>query len=136
VVHVFLHRKQIEGGMAGAKELREAEDDNKCLVCLSQFTEGDTLCILPCVHQFHAECVDGWFGADITCTYGESEKTANEGCPTCAKPAFSLINDDIDDGGGDDDGCVEQSMLDLSFFGGFGDGGRYEDALEDEDMWA
>jgi hypothetical protein len=37
-------------------------DDNKtdCLVCLSEFTEGEKLRTLPCCHIYHVDCIDEW----------------------------------------------------------------------------
>jgi hypothetical protein len=130
---------QIEGGMAGARERREAEDEYRCMICQAVFKEGEMLCIIPCVHQFHVHCIDGWFGAEITCTYGESDKEANEGCPSCQKPAFNLMNDEMNDDGVnsfDDFSDGSRSQLDLGFFGGFGGGDDFGGGDSDEDGWA
>lgn len=48
------------------------KDDQKwCCVCLSRLDEGEDRRLLPCLHEFHRECVDRWL---ITC-----RKT----CPLC-----------------------------------------------------
>ncbi|GAA5912754.1 RING-H2 finger protein [Sporobolomyces salmoneus] len=38
------------------------EDQLSCPICVCEFTEGDSIRILPCDarHQFHVECIDPW----------------------------------------------------------------------------
>jgi hypothetical protein len=36
------------------------EDEKECAVCLSQFANGDLVRLLPCRHEFHADCIDKW----------------------------------------------------------------------------
>jgi hypothetical protein len=36
------------------------EDEKECAVCLSQFEKGDLVRMLPCRHEFHADCIDKW----------------------------------------------------------------------------
>ena len=36
------------------------EDEKECAVCLSQFKKGDLVRMLPCRHEFHADCIDKW----------------------------------------------------------------------------
>jgi hypothetical protein len=42
-------------------------DGHHCVVCLSSWCEGDQLRILPCLHRFHAQCLDPWLRAQQTC---------------------------------------------------------------------
>ncbi|KAG5623280.1 hypothetical protein H5410_008498 [Solanum commersonii] len=40
----------------------------KCCVCLSRLKDGEDSRVLPCLHEFHRECVDRWLnGAGRTC---------------------------------------------------------------------
>lgn len=38
-----------------------------CSVCLEQVVEGEIIRTLPCVHQFHAACIDLWLRQQATC---------------------------------------------------------------------
>jgi len=47
-------------------------DDENCTICLGKFKQYDVIRTLPCMHKFHAECIDEWL----------KKKTA---CPICRK---------------------------------------------------
>ncbi|XP_076125821.1 RING finger protein 215 isoform X1 [Alosa pseudoharengus] len=42
------------------------ETDN-CAVCLEQFNNNQCLRVLPCMHEFHRDCVDPWLLLQQTC---------------------------------------------------------------------
>jgi Ring finger domain len=46
---------------------RSESHANSCSVCLGQFQEGETVRTLPCLHQFHQDCVDRWLVQKATC---------------------------------------------------------------------
>ena len=48
-----------------AKAKEEAR--TRCLVCLEDFVPGETLRLLPCIHFFHAKCIDRWLGEKAEC---------------------------------------------------------------------
>jgi hypothetical protein len=54
-------------------ETARGKDDNdcdvKCLVCQFPYEKGDVLRRLPCMHCFHAECVDQWLKSKDCCPY-------------------------------------------------------------------
>ncbi|KAL0979004.1 hypothetical protein UPYG_G00179190 [Umbra pygmaea] len=43
-----------------------AETDN-CAVCLEQFNNNQCIRVLPCLHEFHRDCVDPWLLLQHTC---------------------------------------------------------------------
>lgn len=38
----------------------EGYDQESCVICLCDFEEGDQLMVLPCLHEFHVECIRPW----------------------------------------------------------------------------
>jgi len=42
-------------------------NQTNCPVCLCEFTNGEKLKSLPCVHFFHKECIDRWLLVGHTC---------------------------------------------------------------------
>ena len=46
-----------------------AEDgrDSACVICLSEFTEGEPAQLLPCGHVFHTDCVTSWLRVSHSC---------------------------------------------------------------------
>lgn len=51
-------------GSGGAGEGGDAEE---CSVCLGEYEHGDVLRRLPCMHEFHAPCVDTWLATNAVC---------------------------------------------------------------------
>ncbi|PPD93491.1 hypothetical protein GOBAR_DD09569 [Gossypium barbadense] len=42
--------------------------DSECIICLSDFTTGDRVRLLPkCNHGFHVRCIDKWLSAHSSC---------------------------------------------------------------------
>ncbi|OAQ34306.1 hypothetical protein K457DRAFT_68074 [Linnemannia elongata AG-77] len=50
-------------------------DGSKCLVCMSDYEEGEDMRALGCKHGFHQECIDKWL------TTGANK------CPVCRAAA-------------------------------------------------
>ncbi|XP_062873813.1 RING finger protein 215 [Trichomycterus rosablanca] len=42
-------------------------DTDACAVCLEQYTHNQCLRVLPCLHEFHRDCVDPWLLLQQTC---------------------------------------------------------------------
>ncbi|KAK7312460.1 hypothetical protein VNO77_36335 [Canavalia gladiata] len=43
------------------------EDELTCTICLDQVKRGELVRSLPCLHQFHANCIDPWLRQQGTC---------------------------------------------------------------------
>ncbi|XP_051121891.1 E3 ubiquitin-protein ligase SDIR1-like [Andrographis paniculata] len=52
---------------ANAKAAASDEDDLTCSVCLEQVNGGELVRTLPCLHQFHMNCIDPWLQQQGTC---------------------------------------------------------------------
>lgn len=50
-----------------ASNAKSLEDDMTCTVCLEHVKRGDLLRTLPCLHQFHVNCIDPWLSQQGTC---------------------------------------------------------------------
>lgn len=48
-------------GGVGASTV-EDDEENCCCICLGNYSDGDELRMLPCLHVFHSPCVDQWLG--------------------------------------------------------------------------
>uniref|UniRef100_A0A7S0BLG7 RING-type domain-containing protein n=1 Tax=Rhodosorus marinus TaxID=101924 RepID=A0A7S0BLG7_9RHOD len=68
-MYIFQGNKQKEKSEPD-EEAGEAGASFECSICLTEVDPGDKMRILPCLHQFHSECVDQWL-------------LANAKCPTC-----------------------------------------------------
>ena len=44
--------------------------DSKCVICLQEYELGDKYIILPCIHNYHEDCIKHWL-------------RINNKCPTC-----------------------------------------------------
>uniref|UniRef100_A0A671PY99 Ring finger protein 215 n=1 Tax=Sinocyclocheilus anshuiensis TaxID=1608454 RepID=A0A671PY99_9TELE len=47
-------------------QTQPVEMDN-CAVCLEQYNNNQCLRVLPCLHEFHRDCVDPWILLQQTC---------------------------------------------------------------------
>lgn len=45
----------------------EDKDSTSCVICLSDFSHGDNVRRLACLHLFHVSCVDSWLGTNRCC---------------------------------------------------------------------
>ncbi|KAL0382030.1 UNVERIFIED_CONTAM: E3 ubiquitin-protein ligase SDIR1 [Sesamum calycinum] len=47
--------------------MKTTDDDLTCSVCLEQVSAGELIRSLPCLHQFHVNCIDPWLRQQGTC---------------------------------------------------------------------
>lgn len=57
---------------------RKSESTKTCQICKVDFAVNDTTRRLPCVHEFHMECIDQWFRLE----HGKGKACS---CPTDRK---------------------------------------------------
>eukprot|EP00658_Telonema_sp_P-2_P013638 TRINITY_DN1516_c0_g1_i1.p1 TRINITY_DN1516_c0_g1~~TRINITY_DN1516_c0_g1_i1.p1 ORF type:complete len:188 (-),score=23.38 TRINITY_DN1516_c0_g1_i1:371-934(-) len=55
--------------VVAVKDTDVDEDDEKrtCMICLCEKEVAETLRTLPCLHDFHKDCVDEWLLQNATC---------------------------------------------------------------------
>ncbi|KAG0327783.1 hypothetical protein BGZ99_006890 [Dissophora globulifera] len=66
---------QFESASRGMRGFEMLGDGSKCLVCMSEYEEGEEMRALRCKHVFHQECIDKWL------TTGANK------CPVCRAAA-------------------------------------------------
>lgn len=72
------------------EEALEHRDQDCCVICLENFTDGEKLRVLPCNHFFHPGCIDHW----LLGTYSDYE-CVTSGCPMCKKRAATIAEEVI-----------------------------------------
>eukprot|EP00930_Biecheleria_cincta_P071204 TRINITY_DN58724_c0_g1_i1.p1 TRINITY_DN58724_c0_g1~~TRINITY_DN58724_c0_g1_i1.p1 ORF type:complete len:235 (+),score=41.39 TRINITY_DN58724_c0_g1_i1:67-771(+) len=55
------------GDLAGHALANAGCAEQKCTVCLDNFTHGDELRMLPCTHRYHRKCIDKWLARSPAC---------------------------------------------------------------------
>ncbi|XP_062085003.1 E3 ubiquitin-protein ligase SDIR1-like isoform X2 [Humulus lupulus] len=48
-------------------KLKATEDELTCSICLEQVSRGELIRSLPCLHQFHTNCIDPWLRQQGSC---------------------------------------------------------------------
>ncbi|KMT18362.1 hypothetical protein BVRB_2g025160 isoform B [Beta vulgaris subsp. vulgaris] len=57
----------LEKGQEISINVGSSEDELTCSVCLEQVNVGELIRSLPCLHQYHANCIDPWLKQQGTC---------------------------------------------------------------------
>ncbi|XP_028788401.1 E3 ubiquitin-protein ligase SDIR1-like [Neltuma alba] len=57
--------RQDNGGTEG--NAKGPEDELTCTICLEQVKRGELVRSLPCLHQFHTNCIDPWLRQQAKC---------------------------------------------------------------------
>jgi E3 ubiquitin-protein ligase RNF11 len=55
------------------------EKNRECVICMMEFLEGDVIRYLPCIHTYHAQCIDAWLMRSFT-------------CPSCMEPVDTALH--------------------------------------------
>lgn len=59
----------------GSKE--EEMESKRCVVCLMDFEEKQSVRVLPCLHEYHSKCIDKWLKSNRTCPICRAEVNVN-----------------------------------------------------------
>ncbi len=70
-----------EEGKGGGEVAKTAHVDKHCSICLGDYEEGETLCMLPCLHTYHDACVDVWISGRATCPLCNYDLMSATGSP-------------------------------------------------------
>lgn len=65
--------------------------DQACAVCLTDYEDGDRLCILPCLHCYHAGCIEIWLDNHSRCPL------CNHDCNDLSSPAMERAEEHEDE---------------------------------------
>lgn len=52
--------------------------NRECVICMMEFTLGDSVRYLPCMHTYHVECINSWLMRSFT-------------CPSCMEPVDAAL---------------------------------------------
>ncbi|KAG0314762.1 hypothetical protein BGZ99_007865 [Dissophora globulifera] len=69
---------RFEQEFQGMRNATTLGDSTRCLVCMSEYEEGEDMRALNCKHGFHVECIDKWL------TTGANK------CPVCRSAAVTV----------------------------------------------
>jgi hypothetical protein len=58
--------EQIENSCAMV-EYTPSPNQSQCTICMEDFQPKESVRILPCFHQYHAECIDTWLHEHAEC---------------------------------------------------------------------
>lgn len=62
----------------GKYDGKDAKKKRECVICMTDFTVGDPIRFLPCMHTYHKECIDDWLVRSFT-------------CPSCMEPVDAAL---------------------------------------------
>ncbi|CAM9497789.1 unnamed protein product, partial [Hapterophycus canaliculatus] len=95
----------VPSGGGGGKRLsdepavRVSELPDVCAICLGQYATGEEVHVLPCLHIFHAQCLDVWIVGHPSCPYckGDLNVLPQESTPRAETSATALVRSVLSD---------------------------------------
>jgi hypothetical protein len=60
-------RDETPGASGGSADAAQRDPAASCSICLAEYESGEQVRTLPCLHCFHAQCVDSWLRQQRTC---------------------------------------------------------------------
>lgn len=55
-----------------------AKKSRECVICMVEFSVGDSIRFLPCMHTYHVKCIDDWLMRSFI-------------CPSCMEPVDAAL---------------------------------------------
>lgn len=68
----YLPQSTWDNSLVESKKIRE------CCICMIDFEQGEPIRYLPCMHYYHADCIDDWLMRSFT-------------CPSCMEPVDGAL---------------------------------------------
>ncbi|XP_076127727.1 uncharacterized protein LOC143108971 [Alosa pseudoharengus] len=62
-----LTKREIERLPTKAYNPAHSAGKTECQICFCEYTEGEQLRMLPCLHDYHVKCIDRWLKENVTC---------------------------------------------------------------------
>ncbi|KAG8055515.1 hypothetical protein GUJ93_ZPchr0001g31097 [Zizania palustris] len=70
----------------------DADADAMCSICLSEYTDGEMLRVMPdCRHRFHVMCLDAWLRRNASCPVCRSSPIPTPVATPLATPLSELV---------------------------------------------
>jgi len=57
------------------RQNKRSDNNNNCVICLSEFQIGERIAALPCLHVFHYDCIKNWLINELLCPVCKFEVT-------------------------------------------------------------
>lgn len=74
-----------------ASNYSKESGEELCVVCLSEFMEGDEVRVLPeCSHVFHVGCIDKWLTNHCNCPLCRADTLSATATPVEVVPASDM----------------------------------------------
>jgi hypothetical protein len=86
--------ENVGGGLPVTKHKRDSNEEVNCSICLENFKLNDNVIKLPCKHEFHPECLNGWLKNKSTCPMCRCEIDTTLYTRTEQQP-YSFENDNL-----------------------------------------
>lgn len=55
-----------------------SKKSRECVICMVEFSVGDSIRFLPCMHTYHVKCIDDWLMRSFI-------------CPSCMEPVDAAL---------------------------------------------
>lgn len=56
----FTMTKCYQSSVASGSSVEVKTEQESCSICMCEYVDGHEMRVLPCIHNFHKDCVDQW----------------------------------------------------------------------------